>query len=84
MNDELSMLSLDDLERVDVVCDAFVASWERGERLSLEDLIGNTPESLRRVIALELIQSEVEFRRRAGESPTSNEYVLDDFLNGLW
>ncbi len=75
MNDELSMLSLDDLERVDVVCDAFVASWERGERLSLEDLIGNAPESLRRVIALELIQSEIECRRRAGESPTSNEYA---------
>ncbi|MFO0998785.1 MAG: SUMF1/EgtB/PvdO family nonheme iron enzyme [Planctomycetaceae bacterium] len=75
MNDELSMLSLDDLERVDVVCDAFVASWERGERPSLEDLISNAPESLRRAIALELIQSEVECRRRAGESPNSNEYA---------
>lgn len=75
MNDELSMLSLDDLERVDAVCDAFVASWGRGERPSLEDLICNAPESLRRIIALELIQSEVECRRRAGESPASNEYA---------
>ena len=75
MNDELSVLSLDDLERVDAVCDAFVASWARGERPSLEALIGTAPESLRHVITLELIQSEVECRRRAGESPTSNEYV---------
>ena len=75
MNDELSVLSLDDLERVDAACDAFIASWERGERPSLEDLIGNAPESLRHVIAVELIQSEIECRRRAGESPTSNEYV---------
>lgn len=75
MNDELSVLSLDDLEHVDAVCDAFAASWGRGERPSLEDLIRNAPESLQRVIALELIQSEVECRRRTGEMPTSNEYA---------
>lgn len=75
MNDELSMLSLEDLERVDAVCDAFVTSWGRGERPCLEDLISNAPESLRRAIALELIQSEVECRRRVGESPGSKEYA---------
>lgn len=75
MTDQLSMLSLADLERVDAVCDAFVASWNRGERPPLEDLIFNFPESLRRAIALELIQSEVECRRLAGEFPTSSEYA---------
>ncbi len=75
INDELEKLSLTDLERVDSVCDEFVAVWTRGERPQLEDAIAESPESLRRVIAIELIQSEIECRRKAGERPTVGEYA---------
>ena len=76
INDERQQLSPADLERVDAVCDAFLNSWNQGERPRLEALISDAPESLRRAIALELIQSEIECRQRAGELPTSGAYAV--------
>lgn len=72
--DLLEQLPLEDLERVDTVCDAFVSAWRRDETPRIEDFVAAATESLQRLTVLELIRTEIEFRRAAGERPSASEY----------
>ena len=71
----LERLPLEDLERIDSACDAFVSACRRGEVPRIEDILAMTPESLRMLTALELVRTEIELRRATGERPTATEYV---------
>jgi len=71
----LEQLPLEDLEGVDATCDAFVSARRRGETPRIEDILAATPESPQLLTALELVRTEIELRREAGERPTAVEYV---------
>ncbi len=73
--DLLESLPLDQLERVDAACDLFTASWKLGERPRLEDAIQEAPESLRPLIAAELLRTEIELRVATGNLPKASEYA---------
>jgi WD40 repeat protein len=66
------------VERVDNVCDRFEAAWQSAEstahRPRIEDYLGDTPEPERSALLHELIALEIEYRRQAGEHPSTEEY----------
>jgi len=61
-------------EDVDVACDRFEAQWRAGQRPRLEDYLHEVPEPPRRDLLWELLRVEWEWRRRAGETLTAEEY----------
>ncbi|WP_152049730.1 serine/threonine-protein kinase [Tautonia marina] len=69
----------DDL--IDERCDRFEAAWMRGDRPRIEDYLTDVPESDRSGLIRELLAVELAYRRRFGESPTSEDY-LSRFLDG--
>jgi formylglycine-generating enzyme required for sulfatase activity len=73
--DALESLPLEDLERVDAICEEFVSQWQQGTAPRLEDFVAAAPERLQLVLAGELIRTEIELRREAGEQPSEAEYV---------
>ena len=60
---------------VDRACDAFEAAWRAGFRPRLEEFLGGVPEPARPALLRELIASELELRRAAGERPTPEDYA---------
>lgn len=73
--DRLESLPLEDLERIDAACDALAAAWKRGINPSIEEMAHGSPESLRPLLAAELVRTEIELRLLAGERPNADEYV---------
>src|SRR5262245_33387537 len=84
--DETPSLSL--AEQIDRICDDFEARWRAGKQPRPEEfLTGAGPERPR--LLLELLRLELEYRRKAGETPDREEYggrfpteveVLDDLF----
>lgn len=69
--------SLSDLEidlQLNSVCDAFESAWQTGKRPQLADFLTDTrlPAS---TLFVELVQIEMEYRRRTGERVTLEEYA---------
>jgi serine/threonine-protein kinase len=60
--------------RINAVCDRFERAWQAGPRPCLEDFLGDTPEPERLALLRELIALDIDYRRRAGENPTAEEY----------
>ncbi|MCI0682206.1 MAG: protein kinase [Gemmataceae bacterium] len=60
--------------RLDQLCDAFEHAWGHGEQPRIEDYLAQAEPSLRPQLLPELLLSEVECRRRRGESLTAREY----------
>jgi len=71
---ERPRLSGEELLRLEQVCDRFESCWRKGERATIESQLEDATGVLRERLIDELIAIEVEYRRRAGESPTSLEY----------
>jgi tetratricopeptide (TPR) repeat protein/serine/threonine protein kinase len=61
--------------RVEQVCDRFEAAWQAGQRPGIEDYLRDSAESEQPALLRELLAFELEYRRRAGENPTVNEYL---------
>ncbi|MEO1498335.1 MAG: serine/threonine-protein kinase [Planctomycetota bacterium] len=61
--------------QIDALCDAFEASWRRGEKPSIEEAIAALPASAHDGGLRELIRVEAELRRDAGESISPEEYA---------
>jgi WD40 repeat protein len=66
------------VERVDNVCDRFEEAWQSAastaHRPRIEEYLGDTLEPERSALLHELIALEIEFRRRDGEHPSTEEY----------
>jgi hypothetical protein len=60
--------------RINEVCNRFELAWQTGPRPRLEDFLGDTPEPERSALLRELIALDIDYRRRAGENPTAEEY----------
>lgn len=66
--------SLSSVQQIDAICDQFELAWFRGERLSIEKIIADSPATLRDAVARELIAIEMEMRAKAGEKLDLAEY----------
>lgn len=69
MNDWLSLV-LD----VDAACEPFERAWQAGERPQIEDYCSQTSNHDRTTVLQQLILLDIDYRRRAGESPNAAEY----------
>jgi hypothetical protein len=73
MNDETryddSTLPLEVLERIDRICDRFVSEWESGGRPRIEDYLYEIAEFYRSALLRDLLEVELNVRRRRGEPP---------------
>ena len=61
-------------ELIDPHCDAFEASWRRGNRQSLQELTKGVPTEVRSALFRELLAIELELRSQAGELPGLGDY----------
>ncbi|NBO92239.1 MAG: serine/threonine protein kinase [Planctomycetia bacterium] len=68
-------LSLPAKQRVDAACARFETAWRDGHP-DLAAYLGEVPEAEQPALLLELLMIELEFRRRQGESPTVEEYLV--------
>jgi WD40 repeat protein len=59
----------------DQACDAFEAAWRAGQRPRLLDSLENVDAEDRAALLAELLPLDVEYRRRAGESPCPEDYT---------
>ena len=59
---------------VDEACDRFEAAWRTGDRPRIEDFLGETTGSDRRVLLRHLLAVELDHRNGLGESPEPSEY----------
>ncbi|MBI5759604.1 MAG: serine/threonine protein kinase, partial [Planctomycetales bacterium] len=64
--------------RIDAVCDRFETSWRTGERLKIEPLLNEVPESDRWLLLRELLILDIDYRLRkhADASISLSEYEL--------
>jgi serine/threonine-protein kinase len=71
---------------LDQTCNRFEDDWRAGRRPRIEDYLGDAAEPARSALLYELIRLEVDYRRKAGETPRPEEYqhrfpeVLVDWL----
>jgi predicted ATPase len=59
---------------VDMACDRFESAYRAGPRPALESHLAEVPEQHRGVLLRELILLDIDYRRRAGESPSAEDY----------
>jgi serine/threonine-protein kinase len=79
MNDETrydrSLLSLEILNRIDRICDRLRTEWESGGRPSIEGYLHGIDEAYRSALLGDLLEVELDARRRRGELPQLSEYL---------
>jgi hypothetical protein len=78
--------SLSSVQWIDAICDRFELAWIRGERISIDKILEESPTTLRRALARELVAIEMELRRKAGEEPSLAQYAKyssEEWLQGL-
>jgi serine/threonine protein kinase/formylglycine-generating enzyme required for sulfatase activity len=57
------------------LCAQLRAAWKRGERLEIENLVGNVAEPQRTGVLRDLLCQELELRWESGEEPTRADYA---------
>ncbi|GIW97265.1 MAG: hypothetical protein KatS3mg111_0598 [Pirellulaceae bacterium] len=69
-------LPISTLERIEAICTQFESARKNGRPVSIERLITDdfAPDE-HAVLLVELVVLDVDYRRRAGESPSADEYV---------
>ena len=78
--------SLSSVQWIDAICDRFELAWIRGERISIDKILEESPTTLRHALARELVAIEMELRRKAGEEPSLAQYAKyssEEWLQGL-
>src|SRR4051812_18593209 len=59
---------------IDAVATPFDRAWMAGRRPRIEDYLSGVEQSRRPPLLGELLRIELEYRRKAGEAPTREEY----------
>jgi hypothetical protein len=62
-------------QRVDEICDRFEDNLKAGQQPRIEDYLGDAPEQERSKLLEELLQVELAYRRRRGETLVLEDYV---------
>ena len=68
------VLQLAQAREVNAICNRFETAWRRGDRPAIEDYLGSTPEPARSALLGELIELDIAYRQRAGETPRLDDY----------
>ena len=68
-------LSLDAARQIDRLCEAFEVAWKAGRHPQIEDSLPAAAQELRPELVRELIQIDLFYRRRNGESPQPGDYL---------
>ncbi len=63
------------LQEIDRICDAFDSAWSAGKRPSLGEYLGQCSSTHREKCFCGLLEIDLEYCRRAGESPTPADYT---------
>jgi hypothetical protein len=61
--------------RIEQACNRFEAACKANPAVKAEDFLGDVPERERSALLREQLALELEFRRRAGKEPGSDEYL---------
>jgi serine/threonine-protein kinase len=61
--------------RIDLVCDRFETAWKRGNTPRVEDYMDEIAAPERLVLACELIQLDIHYRRLAGQTCLADDYT---------
>jgi serine/threonine protein kinase/WD40 repeat protein len=75
IGNQLEQLSLEDLEYIDGVCDAFAKAKRDGQSPYLEDWINSAPTHLQMFLAIELIDLELALCKDEEQPETIKKYV---------
>ncbi len=77
MTNNNEKLAVATLEKIDDLCAAFEAAWQRGQPPVIESIVDQFSGNLLEKSALfrELLVLEVDYRKKSGQSPTSDEYL---------
>src|SRR5207253_732867 len=59
---------------IDDLCDRFEAAWRSGQRPAIEGFVGNIAEPNRGRLVRDLVALDLDYRRKAGESPSIEDY----------
>ncbi len=80
-----ALSEIERLRNLDSVCEQFEQSWIDGEPVDIEECLGSFREPDWTEGLNELIQIELEFRRRRGESPEADGYIqrFPDYADGI-
>src|SRR5262245_54004058 len=71
---ESAPLPLSLAREVEAVYQRFESAWRAGQRPVIEDHLSSLPEQAQPVLFPELLELELSFRRRAGETVRPEEY----------
>jgi hypothetical protein len=66
--------SVTELGRVVEACEHFEDEWRAGRRPRVEDFLGRVAGPARPALVRDLLRLDLEYRRKAGEVPTAQEY----------
>ena len=61
-------------EEIDAICSDFDARWRNGESPQLEEFLKRRELAATESLLCELLKIELEYRRKRGDTPTSDEY----------
>lgn len=76
LTDQPSLEDLTTLLRNNKLCDDFRRAWKQGDPPQLEDYLAQVSEGTRESLLRNLLPLDIEYRRRrAKESPSSDEYI---------
>ena len=86
MSDEPTLdpeeLPLELVHQIDVVCDLFEEAWRRGERPRAEDFLAGFAGPHRQALLRDLLEAEIDARRRRCELPEPGEYHRERLARG--
>lgn len=75
MNRRDDHVSLNIFDQIDSICREYRSAWKQGKRPRLEQWFDQVPEDAQAQLFLNLLQTEIAFRQKAKETPSSDDYL---------
>lgn len=85
MNRGDDQVSLNIFDLIDSICREFRTEWKLGNRPQLEKFLARVPKNAQANLFYNLLDAEIRYRKRLGDTPTSAEYLKKyaDFSNQI-
>jgi hypothetical protein len=75
MNRRDDHVSLNIFDQIDSICREFRAELKKGKRPKLEQWFDQVPGDAQAQLFLNLLQTEIAFRNKSNETPSSDDYL---------
>lgn len=75
MNQRDDHVSLNIFDLIDTICREFRTEWKLGNRPKLEKSLRQVPKNAQANLFYNLLETEIRYRKRMGETPSSAEYL---------